>query len=256
MKKEECLHTGHRARMRERFEQNRAGFAEHEILEMLLYYTIPRADTNDLSHLLIEAFGSLRGVLEADLHSLLQVEGCGRATATYLSLLGETACRYAKDVVSPEKEDTLMDTHEKIARLMYPKFVGVTVERAYAILLDNGMRLLDIFHVGDGTVSQVSISSRRIVERVLQKNAAAVVLVHNHPNGMASPSREDISLTRRIAESLALIDTPLLEHFVFAGQRYAPIMCRFDLPAESESMAASPLYDKLSPLRKREEKNF
>lgn len=242
---EKQLHQGHRQRMRERFLQSEPdSFADHEILEMLLYYALPRRDTNGTAHALIEELGSLTNVLEADALRLTGIEGVSEGTALYLNLLGEVAKRYTVSKFDPVDKTPVFDTPEKIAAFLAPRFLGLTVERAYLLLFDNGMHLLDCFHVGDGSVSRVCLSLRRIAERALAKNAAAAVLAHNHPGGLAIPSGDDRTFTRQLSEALKLLELPLLEHFVFADHSYATII-NYEDPGVSARQASSSLFDVL-----------
>ena len=112
------------------------------------------------------------------------------------------------------------------------------------MLFDNGMHLLDCFHAGDGMVSRIGLSLRRIAERALAKNAAAAVLAHNHPNGLAIPSGDDRVFTRQLAEAMKLLELPLLEHFVFSDHGYATIM-NYDDPTLVARQASSSLFDVL-----------
>lgn len=238
--KDKGLHVGHRARMRERFlETKGVGMAEHELLEMLLYYALPRLDTNELAHLLIEEFGSLSGVLEADMTQLCRITGVKEGTATYLKLLGETVKRYTADKLSEGDTKDVYDTPKKIAAFLMPRYVGVKVERVYLLLFDNAMHMIDCYHVGDGSVAGVALSTRTMVEHAYRKGATAVILAHNHPDGLAIPSGEDIRLTRRLDEAFSLMEIPLLEHYVFAGRSYVPIMSTCRAPTQKEYAASS-----------------
>ena len=241
--KKQHLHAGHRDRMRERFSLTGGiGMADHEILEMLLFYALPRRDTNGIAHALIEEFGSLDRVLEADVEALCHVEGISNASALYLRLIGNVAQRYLADKMEPQNRSLLLDTPDKIAQFLWPKFLSHTGECVYLLLFDNSMHLLDCFLVCEGGVSGVAVSTRRITERAYRKGAASAVLAHNHPRGFSIPSGEDIRLTRWLDEALRLLEIPLLEHFVFGAHDYAPIMSknRAQFP---EQYAASSLCD-------------
>ncbi|MBQ5738961.1 MAG: hypothetical protein IIV78_00970, partial [Oscillospiraceae bacterium] len=221
------MHTGHRERMRERVERTGAqALADHELLEMLLYYVQPRRDTNETAHALIEECGALSSVLEAPEERLCRVPAVGAETALYLRLLGELSRRYALGKLETRKDpmQVVYDSPEKIAKLMFPRFLGQVTERMYALLFDAGMHLSDVFCVGEGTVNSVSITARAVAERAYQRNAASVVLAHNHPGGAASPSAEDLELTRQLHTALALVGVPLIEHFVFTERAYFPII--------------------------------
>lgn len=241
--RKESIHSGHRDRMRARFlETGGRGMADHELLELLLYYGIPRRDTNDTAHRLMEAFGSFSGVLEADVDLLGDVEGIGPGAATYISLLGECAARYTKEKMESGSKKDVYDTAQKVVSYLATRYVGVDVERVYLLLFDNAMHMIDCFHVCDGSISGVTMSVRRITERAYRKGAAAAILAHNHPNGMASPSFEDIRITRRLAEAMRLLEIPLLEHYVIAGGYYSSAMQESRMQ-EPEAKAASSLFE-------------
>lgn len=243
MEKKSALHTGHRARLKERFLSDPEQIANHELLELLLFYAIPRRDTNDLAHTLIEEFGSLSGVLEADPVRLSCVLGVKSGTMTYLKAVGEAVRRVMQDKLRMEEDDAVFDTPQKIASFIWPRFLGIKEERVYALLFDNGMRLLDCYHVCDGSISGAPLSVRRIVQRAYGRGATGVVLAHNHPGGVAQPSREDYNVTRRMEEALRLMEIPLIEHYIFTDQTFSPIM---DYRADSEDRyVASSLCDVL-----------
>ena len=233
-------HDGHRARMRERFLAAKGqGMADHEILEMLLYHALPRRDTNELAHTLIEEFGSLSGVLEADAEQLYRVDGVGEGVSAYLCLVGETVRCYTADKLTGGVEKDVYDTPDKIAAFMLPRYIGVNVERVYLLLFDNGMHMIDCYHVGDGSVSGIALSTRRMVERAYRKGAAGAILTHNHPGGLAIPSGDDIHLTRQLDEAFALMEIPLLEHYVFSDRSYVPIMSCVRAQTQAEYAASS-----------------
>ncbi len=226
--KKSTLHAGHRERMRERV--LRAGtesLADHELLEMLLYYVHSRRDTNETAHELIEECGSLHAVLDSPEEKLCRVPQVQGQTALYLKLLGELSRRYTLSKMQVAKKDpmqTVYDSPDKIAALMYPRFLGVQCERMYALLFDAGMHLADVFCVGEGSLNSVSVTVRAIAQRAYQRNAAAVVLAHNHPGGVATPSTEDVRLTRDVGAALSMVGVPLIEHFVFTEHAYFPIL--------------------------------
>lgn len=237
------IHAGHRARMREKFlADGGAHFGDHELLEMLLYAVIPRKDTNETAHRLIEAFGSFENVLDASPEELCAIEGIQEAGAVFLALLREAAKRYAAaKLTESENASPIFDDPEKIAAFLRPKYFGVTVERAYLLLFDNSMRMLDCRHLGDGEISSVLFSVRRIAEAAYRKHAARVVLAHNHPDGIAVPSGEDLTLTRQVAKALQLLDIPLLEHFIFSKYGYCTIL-NHEATKEPSVAAAADIY--------------
>ena len=215
-------HVGHRARMRARFRASGLdGFASHEVLEFLLYHTHSRCDTNEIAHNLIEAFGSLPGVLEASYEELKKVDKIGDVSATFIPFLLALFRRYSR-----EKEES-RDTFDTISRLnSYCRslFVGSTVEQVYMLLFDNSMHILDCTLLAHGTVNSVSVMTRRIAEKALEKHASFVVITHNHPDGLPLPSAEDIHMTNVIEDALSLFQIPLLEHILVANTECVPLI--------------------------------
>lgn len=223
---ERSLHGGHRARMRERFLTYGDGvFADHELLEQLLYYALPRRNTNDLAHTLIETYGSLSAVLEADEEELAAVAGVGEQTAHLIAVCAALAKRYAAAFVSGEtdRRRTITGVREAVDFLR-PHYIGVRNERLSLILLDNAMRVVDFTVLGEGSVSTVALPARTVLARAVRKNAAAAILAHNHPDGVASPSNDDIAATKRMAEALRAIDVVLLEHIILTKETFCAVL--------------------------------
>lgn len=220
------LHIGHRERMKRKFLQYGIdGMEEHEILEILLFYSLPRIDTNELGHILIEQFGSLAGVLNADYEELIKVPGIKENTATLLKLSLGIARKYA---ISSQKTEEHYDTIEKIGNYLVNMYVGVNVERVYLMLFDNSLKLLDCCWITDGTINATSLLPRVLIEKALNKHASSVVLAHNHPFGMAIPSGDDIAMTHRMDSAFELVGINMLDHIIVAGEKYASVMRRGD----------------------------
>ena len=216
------MHENHRQRMMERcIKTGFASFADHEVLEMLLYYSKPRCDTNETAHLLLERFGRIDGVFEATPEELMQIDGIGQSSAVLMQLIRESARRYTKSVMQNRKR--YMHIRE-VAEFANTCFVGSTTEQLYLYLFNNGMELLDSVLIASGTINGAELPVRLMLEKAIHKRAACAVLAHNHPHGIAMPSDSDIQLTYHAAEVLGMIDIPLLEHLVFAENRYACIM--------------------------------
>ncbi len=215
-------HAEHRDRLRRRIAQSGIDdFAPHEVLEYLLTICIPRKDVNPMAHALIEHFGSLSAVLEATPARLAEVPGVGEHSALFLSTLPSLLRYYATDKCNTAEP---MDTMAKITEYLRARFIGVTCERVYLLLFDNGMRLIECYHVGDGTVNGVNVMVRAIAERALSRNASSAVLAHNHPGGMAIPSSNDIEVTENVAQALDILSIPLLDHLIVANNTCAPLL--------------------------------
>lgn len=253
--KKEGLHAGHRERMRERVASAGAStLADHELLEMLLYYVQPRRDTNETAHALIEECGSLAAVLEADAQRLCRVPYIKEGGATYLQLLGELSRRYAVSKFQPEGSapDTAYDSLEKLATVLYPRFLGQSKELLIAVLFDARMRMVDLFTVAEGTLNSVSLTARSVTQRAYARNAAFCVLAHNHPGGIATPSQEDVRLTRDMETALELVGVPLIEHLIFTERAYFPIIANCTEGQEIAPLSKAAQYRKLLYQSKKE----
>ena len=246
--KKEHLHGGHRERMRERVANAGAmTLADHELLEMLLYYVQPRRDTNETAHQLIEECGSLPAVLEAGADRLCRVPYIKENAATYLQLLGELSRRYAVAKFRPDgaSPDVIYDRMEKLATVLYPRVLGQSKELLIAVLFDARMRMVDLFVVAEGSLNSVSMTARAVTQRAYQRNASFCVLAHNHPGGIATPSQEDVRLTRDMETALELVGVPLIEHLVFTERAYFPIIANCAQTQEPSALSKAAQYRKL-----------
>ena len=216
------IHAGHRKRLRERYARSGMDdFAPHEVLELLLTYAIPRIDVNDQAHALIDRFGSVAGVMDATEKELRDVKGIGPEAARFLKMLPAVFRHY--QLSGCDGRETY-DTVAKLGDYLRALYTGVTVERVYLILLDNGLKLIDCITLGEGSVNCSSVTVRTIAEHAFRGNAAAVVLAHNHPHGLAIPSGADLEVTQTVECALETIGVPLLEHLIVTENSYAPIL--------------------------------
>ena len=212
------VHTGHRQRLKERFRKEGLDhFEEHQVLELLLFYCIPRIDTNPLAHSLLDRFGTLAQVLEAPVEELEKVPGIGTNAATFLSLTTAVGRYY---LVNRSMQTVFLQTIEKCGAYLQPYFYGRRNETVYMLCLDAKCKVLCCKEVGEGSVNSAGISTRKIVETALGVNATTVVLAHNHPSGVAIPSGEDIQTTQRIAMALQCVDIQLADHIIVADEDY------------------------------------
>lgn len=212
------VHDGHRDRMRRRFLANGLnGFADHEALELLLYYAIPRGDVNPLAHALMDRFGSLSGVLAAPAELLTQVEGVGERTALLLRLVPQIA--QTARLADMERE-VVLNTREKIGDYLLELFSRERNEAVYQVCLDGKGKLLACRRLGEGSASAVNLDVRKIVQNAIVFCACSVILAHNHPSGVALPSQEDHAATRRVKEALASIDVKLEDHIIVADHDF------------------------------------
>lgn len=216
------VHSDHRLRMKERFlKQGLSTFHSHEILEMLLYYALPRKDTNALAHDLIRHFGSLNEVFDATPQQLCEVSGVSEHTAILIKMIPQLAQKYMSEVSI--KKENLAD-YDSAGRYFVSAFVGEIRERVLAAYLDNGMNLIKMSVIGDGDVNASQVSVRKIVSEALANDAAFLILAHNHPHGTILPSNDDLTCTNICGNALSVVGIKLVEHYVIAGNRYMGII--------------------------------
>ena len=193
------IHDGHRERLRQRYQDHGAdSFTDHELLELLLTYAIPRRDTNETAHLLLKRFGSLSGVVTASPEQLQTVSGIGRAAAQYLHLQGTLQRRIALRRLTQRNGKLLLNTPNRTARYAELLLRQETNERMFVLCLSAQRTLLSARPVGSGSLSEMTIYPRTIVELAILQHAHSVILVHNHPSGDPTPSQADADTTESI----------------------------------------------------------
>ena len=215
------IHDGHRARLKERFcREGLDNFDELHVLELLLFYCIPRIDTNPLAHRLLDHFGSLTAVLDASPNELKKVEGVSQSTSTFLSLITQVGRYYQVKRTEPGK---ILRTVEQCGNYLMPYFFGREKETVFMLCLDAKCKVLGCKMIGEGSVNSANIPIRRVVELALAANATTVVLAHNHPSGVAVPSADDIQTTQRVAAALDAVEIALADHIVFSSDDYVSL---------------------------------
>lgn len=207
-------HSGHRARMKKKLlEQGLDAFEPHEVLEILLYYAIPQRNTNDIAKNLIDRFGSLSAVLDASVDSLKKA-GLTEHQAVYLKLIPGVTRLYMMDKY--DNPDRIMD-FSQIGNYIADRFIGYEdKEHVLLILMDTKAKIVYSGMIGHGGFSSADISIRTIVTLAINYGAVAAVLAHNHPSGLALPSKEDVLVTRDIKKALKLMNVTLLDHYIVA----------------------------------------
>lgn len=206
------MHEGHRKRIREKYCRNGLeGFADHEVLELLLFYANKRGDTNETAHRLLQRFGSLSAVLEASYEELVQVEDIGDVAATLITMVPALFRRYSADKVSSITE---IGSVQQAIDYLKPKFFGLSTERGALIFLDSQNRVKNFMFVCEGSLNTTSLDIRKCVQLALNNNASSVILVHNHPTGVASPSRADVETTQALVTAMAPIGIAVSDHII------------------------------------------
>ena len=208
------IHDGHREKMRQRFLRGGLdAFADHEALELLLYYAIPRKDTNPIAHALMERYGSLSAVLTAPVEDLEKVEGIGESAAVLLKLAPQL---YRKARLSDAEQETVLNSVSRVGAYLLDRFTGAKNEVLYQLCLDRKGKLLACKRLGEGDIASAELDIRRLVENALLTGASSVILAHNHPSGVALPSEEDYIATSRAKEALAVVGVVLTDHIIVA----------------------------------------
>ena len=213
-------YLGHRERIREKFAA--AGldsFLDHEILELLLTYAVPRRDTKPLAWALLKKFGTLAAVFDADENQLTQVDGIGTGAARFLRLIRAVFKKYSLDEV---KETVSIRTPQQVLEYCKASLAGKKEECLEIIYLSVRNTVMSTQVVASGLIDRVAVSPRKIVECALAAKASAIILVHNHPSGDATPSQEDISLTQDVIQAAALFGILVHDHIIVGkGSHYS-----------------------------------
>lgn len=212
------VHDGHRARMKARFVRSGLdNFDDHSVLELLLFYAVPRRDVNELAHALLDHFGTLDAVFEASCEDMMRVPGVGENVATLLTLIPQVGRRYQ---MAKRRQQTILRSSEDAGHYLVPLYLYERTEVVYLLCLDAKGGLISCREVGRGVVNAAEVSVRAIVETALSQKAVSVILSHNHVDAYALPSREDELTTRRIRDALLLVGITLADHIIVCGEDY------------------------------------
>jgi len=204
--------SGHRARLRQRLLNGGAeALADHEVIEYLLTTAIPRRDVKPLARTLIQRFGSLAGVLNADAAALSRHPGMGETSAAALKIVALAARRLSREAV---REQPVLGSWQALIDYLTIDMAHLNVERVRVLYLNHKNMLIHDQHVGDGSIDEAAIHPREVIRRALDLGATALILVHNHPSGSPEPSRADIQITNRIAEAGRLLGIVVHDHVI------------------------------------------
>ena len=215
------VHDGHRERLRARFaEHGLESFNELNALELLLCYAIPRRDTNELAHRLLDTFGSLSGVFQASMQELTSIPGIGENAAALILMVPQIV---KKAHVSKAKETKIIRNSTDAGNYLLPYFLDEPDEIVMMLCLDNKRAVICCREMGRGVVNCVDANIRRMVETALKVKTTTVIIAHNHPNGVALPSREDDNFTRTLYRSLGLLGITLEDHIIVANDEFVSL---------------------------------
>ena len=215
---EKNVHQGHRQRVKTRFlTEGLDGFEDHQVLEMLLFFSIPMKDTNELAHKMLNEFGSLAGLFEADPKDICKRCGVSENTAVLVSLIPSLSRRYFNRRWG---DKPVLNSSSKAGEYAVSLFAGRTYEVFFVICLDSQNKVNYAALVHEGTINESPVYPRLIVETVLRHQANSVILAHNHPGGSLQPSHEDMAITKKIASALEPISVQVMDHIIVAGDKY------------------------------------
>ncbi len=212
----ESVHSGHRSRMRRRFlETGFTGFQAHEVLEMILYYGIPRRDTNEIAHMLLKRFGSLHDVLCADPQALMQEPYISENAAVLITMF-RSVLQYE---AASQLEGTLLDSYRKVCKFFVDLYMLEQREIIRVALLDQNLRVLRCEIVSEGHPSAAQLTVRQLTELAYRANSNTIILAHNHPRGTTKISSEDIAVTRHLVPILLQCGISLADHVIVSGDQ-------------------------------------
>ncbi len=215
-------HNFHRKHMRERFyEAGFRGMADHNVLEMLLYYGIPRKDTNDIAHELINRFGSYADVFEANFHDLMKVKGMTETAAYLIKMIIPFYNRYAENLSARKPAPVLA---EEIVDYLRPKYYeGSCRERVFVLCYDSLNHLITCRLLNEGDICSAAFDIRELGRIVLETNCSSVIISHNHPHSVSLPSNEDIRMTKAVINFLEILKVSLKDHIIVDDDGYTSL---------------------------------
>ena len=216
---------GHRERIKEKFLKNGIdGFAEYEILELLLTYCIPRKDTKPIAKELLNKFKSLDNIFKADFDKLSAIDGLGKNSIVFLKLIGDLPSIIYKDELKNkklvDKETLKISNKDVLLKYLRNKIGYEEIEKFYVLYLSSSNEVIEFEENSVGTLDRSSVYPREIYKKIINLNAKSVILAHNHPSDNITPSKCDIELTNEIAKGLKNFGALLIEHIIITKNSY------------------------------------
>lgn len=208
--------SGHRARLRKRLLEGGAeALADHEVIEYLLMTAIPRRDVKPLARSLLQRFGGLAGVFNADPRALAAHPGMGETSAAALKIVAISTRRLARAEL---RDVPVLGNWQALLDYLTIDMAHLTVERVRVLFLNHRNMLVDDWHLGDGSIDEAAIHPREVIRRAMDLGSTALIIVHNHPSGSPEPSKADIQITGRIAEAGRLLGIMVHDHVIVGRQ--------------------------------------
>lgn len=214
------IHAQHRERLRNRYlNSDQQGFADHELLELLLFYSIPRRNTNDIAHELLNKFGSLEKVMSARVEELIQVDGIGMNSAILIKTVFDMHNRVLKNF---DKSETFV-TYEQIGDYFLKFFKHINVETMILLLFDRKGRIHRTVTVASGDCTSAVVDMKTMLSSLISVSAYSAAIAHNHPNGCLEFSFDDKFATIQIEEIFKTMGIKFIDHYVIAENKYLGI---------------------------------
>ena len=211
------IHSGHRQRLRKTaLNVGVDNLSDIQTLELMLFYAIPRRDTNELSHRLINRFGFYDAVLNADYHSLLEVDGIGENAASLIAFMTGFFRKYEQETAS---QNCYLLDNEHRQKYVRSLFIGKTREEFYLVCLNSQCRLLRTQLLAKGSLDDIFVFPRRVLEEALLRETKYVILAHNHPGGKLNPSAKDFDITYELINTLDRASIIVIDHLIVAGNQ-------------------------------------
>ncbi len=215
-------HNGHRARLKKRFLRDMGESMEpHELLELLLFFAIPRRNTNNMAHALLARFGTLDGVIRAPVEDLMELDGIGESAAIYLKCLWAASRQMELDA---RKDSPTYSDRASVEAYIKPLFARLTKERLYMLSFDGANRLLGCDLIAEGSTNAVAVNTPVMMRYLVRYSPSSVVLAHNHPNRSLLPSMEDVATTSYYQDLFQKMNVTLTQHFIVVEDQITSIL--------------------------------
>ena len=213
--------AGHRARLRRRLiEGGGDALLDHELIEYLLATAIPRIDTKPLAKQLLAEFGGMAGLVSADAEALRRVDGVGEAAIAAIKIAQATALRLLRAEIT---EKPVLGSWQALLDYLRADMAHIPIERVRVLHLNSRNMLIRDEKVSEGSIDQSAIYAREVIKRAIDLGSAALILVHNHPSGDPSPSRQDIALTKDIADAGKRLGIIVHDHIIIGAQGHSSL---------------------------------
>ncbi len=218
------VNSGHRQRLKERFlKDGLDSFNDHQVLELLLFFSIPRKDTNKIAHVLLNTFGSISGVFDASPELLEKIPGISGCSTTLIKLIPALSRVYLTDKNKNKNGDEQILSTEQAGKIFLNRFIGRQNEVIILMLLDAKRKMVYCEMLSEGNVDTAPVNIRKMVALVIHYNATAAFIAHNHPSGFALPSTADINTTYIVKRALNSVGAKLLDHLIISDGDYVSL---------------------------------